>query len=312
MRLTGGREPLLFLLLGTIWGSAFIAVKIGGGGIPPFEFVAIRVAVALAFLAAVSAVTRERLPARAAWPHVVVVGLTGVVVPFVLITWAQQGVDAGLASVFQAAMPLFTVGLAAIALADEPLRAGRVLGIMVGFGGIVVVAGGGIAGGGSPLSILALLVAVFSYSLTAVYVRRFLRGTRPLAVATGQAVVGLAVVGPVALVAQGGSLAVPPPETVGAVVWLGILASGVAPLLFLRLIAAWGANRTALVNYLIPMVAVAGGIVLLGERLEPRTLIGGAVVVAGMAIANASPALGVPAWLPSPRLRRPAFAASGN
>lgn len=300
MRLRGGPEPLLFVLLGVIWGSAYLAVKIGGSGVGPFEFVAIRLAVGATFLGIVVRLSGERLPARAQWPHVAVVGLVGLVVPFLLITWGQRGVDAGLASIFNAATPLFTLGLAALALADEPLRAGRTLGIAIGFVGIVVVAGGGIAGGGDPLSIAALVGGVFAYAVNGVYTRRFLRGARPLGLAMGQVLVGLAVTGPLALLVEGASLKVPPVETLASLAWLGILASGVAPLLFFRLIGAWGANRTALVNYLIPMVGVAAGVVLLGEALEPRTLLGGAVVLGGMAIANANPTLALPKWRPVP------------
>src|SRR3712207_1586641 len=135
-------EPFFFVLLGTIWGSAYLAIKVGGAAIGPFEFVALRLLIGALFLAAVVRVVREPLPPRDRWPHVAVVGLTGLVVPFLLITWAQRGIDAGLASIFNAATPLFTVALAAVALSDEPVRAGRLLGILVGFAGIVMVAGG--------------------------------------------------------------------------------------------------------------------------------------------------------------------------
>jgi drug/metabolite transporter (DMT)-like permease len=294
------REPLLFLLLGAIWGSAYLAVKIGGEGIGPFEFVAVRLAIGGAFLATVAALRGERLPGRGDWPHVAVVGLTGLVVPFLLITWGQRGVDAGLASVFNAATPLFTLGLAAAALADEPLRTGRAVGIGIGFAGIVLVTGSGIVGGGDPLSIAAILLAVFSYAVTGVYVRRFLRHTRPLGLAVGQVAVGLSITAPLALFVEGGSLRLPSGTALWALLWLGVAASGIAPLLFFRLISAWGANRTALVNYLIPMVGVAAGAAVLGERLEPRTLVGGVIVVIGMAVASRAPELRLP-WLPSPR-----------
>ncbi len=298
------REPLLFLLLGAIWGSAYLAVKIGGAGVGPFEFVAVRLAIGGAFLATFAALRGERLPARPDWPHVAVVGLTGLVVPFLLITWGQRGVDAGLASVFNAATPLFTLGLAAAALADEPLKAGRVLGIGIGFAGIVLVTGSGIAGGGDPLSIAAIVLAVFSYAVTGVYVRRFLRHARPLGLAVGQVAVGFAVTAPLALIVEGGSLRPPSGAALGALIWLGIAASGIAPLLFFRLISVWGANRTALVNYLIPMVGVAAGAVVLGEQLELRTLAGGAIVIAGMAVAGRAPELRLARLVPA----RPATA----
>jgi drug/metabolite transporter (DMT)-like permease len=286
----------MFAALGTIWGSAYLAVKVGGDGMGTFQFVATRLAIALAVLAVVAVVRGERLPPRRLWPHVAVVALLGLVVPFTLITWGQRGVDAGLAAVFNAAAPIFTFALAGVALADEPLRAGRAVGIAVGFVGVVVVAGSGLAGGGSPASIVALTLGVLSYAATGVYLRRFLRGARPLGVALGQAGVGFVASAALALGVEGVP-GIPATETVAALVWLGVVASAVAPLLFLRLIGTWGANRTALVNYLIPVVGVAAGVLLLGERLEVRTIAGGAIVLAGMAIAHRSPTI------PWPRFR---------
>jgi drug/metabolite transporter (DMT)-like permease len=224
--------------------------------------------------------------------HVALVGLSGVALPFTLITWGQRGVDAGLASLFNAATPLFTVVLAGLLLRDEPLRPGRLAGVVVGFGGVVVVVGGGIEGGGSPASIVALLVAVASYAVTAVYTRRFLRGQRPVALAAGQILTGLAITAPLAVLIERPALIVPPAATVEALLWLGVTASAVAPLLFFHLIASWGAARTSIVNYLIPLVGVSAGAVILGESVGPATVLGGLVVIAGVAIATRAPARG--------------------
>ena len=280
------RDGLLFVVLGLIWGSAYLAVEVAGTALGPLSFVSIRLAIGAAVLLTVLRLRGGRLPSRATMRHVAMVGLTGVALPFTLITWGQRGVDAGLASLFNAATPLFTVILAGLVLHEEPLRAGRLAGILIGLGGVVVVVGAGIDGGGSAGSIAAMLLAVASYAVTAVYARRHLSGQRPLSIATGQVLAGLAMTAPLALHIEQPDLVVPPAVTIEALLWLGLAASAVAPVLFFHLIGNWGAARTSVVNYLIPLVGVSSGAIVLGESVGPTTAIGGLVVVAGVAIAT--------------------------
>jgi drug/metabolite transporter (DMT)-like permease len=107
-----------------------------------------------------------------------------------------------------------------------------------------------------------------------------------LSIALGQAVVGLALTVGLAIVIERPGLVAPPPEALAAAAYLGIASSGIAALIFFRLIATWGAGRTTLVNYLIPVVGVVLGAVVLGERLDATTLTGGALVIAGVAVAG--------------------------
>jgi len=281
-------DVALFLALGALWGSSYLAVKLAGSGLGPVTFVAIRLAFAVSFIGAVAVATRIPLPSRRQLPHLAVLALTGVVSPFILITWGQRGIDAGLASIFNAATPLFTVLLAAALLRDEPLRVGRLVGVVLGLGGVAMVVGGGASGGGEPAAMLAILLGAASYAVAAVYSRRFLRGVQPLVVVLGQAVGGLVVTAVLALVVERPAVAVPPSEALAAAIYLGIASSGVAPLIFFRLMAQWGAGRTALVNYLIPVVGVALGAVVLGERLDATVLGGAALVTAGVAVAGST------------------------
>jgi drug/metabolite transporter (DMT)-like permease len=304
------RDGVLFLLLGLIWGSVYLAIKVGGEGLAPFTFVAVRLAIGAAFLLLLLRLRGDRLPPRAVLGHVGVVGLTGVAIPFTLTTWGQHGADAGLASIFNAATPLFTVVLAGLVLSDEPLRAGRLAGILVGFAGIVAVVGGGVEGGGSPASIVAMLLSVSSYAITAVYTRRFLRGVPTISLAAGQVLVGLAATAPIAFVFEGSTAVLPPPETIQALLWLGIVASGIAPLLYFHLVGSWGAARTSVVYYLIPIVGVSAGAILLGEEVGPMTVAGALLVIAGVAIATKSSAARVgaepgPVPLPVPAAAAP-------
>src|SRR5690606_13366392 len=135
----------------------------------------------------------------------------------------------GLASIFNAATPLFTVLLAAVLLRDEPLRPAVLIGVALGLAGVALVVGGGASAGGHPASMLAILLGALSYAVTAVYSRRFLRRSRPMTVALGQAAFGLAVTSALVVVvehpvlpAAGVSLSAPPVEAVAAAAYLGV------------------------------------------------------------------------------------------
>lgn len=276
----------MFVLIGVLWGSSYLAVKLGGTALGPITFVAIRLVFAVAFLAAVAVAVRHPLPALRDLPRIAVVGLTGVVIPFTLITWGQRDIDSGLASIFNAATPLFTVLMAAAVLRDEPLHIDRLAGITLGLVGVAAVVGGGLDAGGDPMAMLAILAASASYAINAVYSRRFLQGVHPMTVVLVQALVGAIVAVLLAAAIERPTFVVPPAETLGAAAYLGIASSGIAALAFFRLIASWGAGRTSLVSYLIPVVGVIAGALVLGERLDLAVLGGGALVIAGVAIAG--------------------------
>jgi drug/metabolite transporter (DMT)-like permease len=236
------------------------------------------------------------------WPHLAVVAITGLVVPFSLIAWSQRDIDAGLASIFNAATPLFTLVLASILVADEPLSAHRLGGVVIGFGGVLVVVGGGIHGGGEPAALLAMLGATLSYAITAVWTRRFLRSVSPVRVAVSQVQVGFLLTAGLALAVDRPTLAGVGPDAWAAIAWLGIAASAAAPLAYFRLIARYGAARTAVVNYLIPVVGVGLGTILLGESLQASAILGGLIVAAGVGLASVTPSIApIAAW--SVRLR---------
>jgi drug/metabolite transporter (DMT)-like permease len=287
-RLVRGVEPLLFLALGLIWGSAYLAVEVIGPVIGPLALVAMRLGIGAALLTWIARSRAIRPPSRRDALHIGVVAITGLVIPFTLIAWSQRGIDAGLASIFSAATPLFTIVLASLVIADEPISLRRLGGVVIGFGGVVVVVSGGIHGGGEPAALLAMLGAVVSYAITAVWTRRFLRGAPALGVAAGQVQIGFVVTAILALVFDRPDLGALGPDGWAAIVWLGLVASGLAPIVYFRLIARWGASRTAVVNYLIPVVGIGLGAMVLGETLEPSAILGGLVVIAGVTLASAS------------------------
>src|SRR3990170_3909221 len=186
-RMTAGTSRtdwLLFMLLGFLWGSSFLFIKIGvEAGLPPFTLVMLRLLIGFGLLAIVVTAARERLPRDPRiYGHLFVMGAINIALPFSLITWAEQHVDSSLTSVLNAAVPIFVIPIGAIFLRDEPLTVGRVVGVLLGFVGVAVLVGfdPAAAAGIDFLGALAIIAATISYAGGAVYARRNVRGLRPM------------------------------------------------------------------------------------------------------------------------------------
>jgi drug/metabolite transporter (DMT)-like permease len=298
MTTTGSRfDWPLFILLGFLWGSSYMFIKIGvDAGLPPFTLVALRLLLGFGLLAAVVAVARERLPRdRATYRHLLVMAVVNIVIPFTLITWAEQRVDSTLASVINGAVPIFVIPIAALALRDEPLSPGRVLGVVMGLIGVAVLVGfDPAAAAGSDLAgVLALVGSTLAYAVGAVYARRNVRGLRPMIPALFQVGFALVIVAVMAVaVDRPWTLQVEPAAAL-AVLWLGVFGSGVAYLIFFGLLARRGAGGTSVVAYLLPVFGVALGALVLREPVDGPLLVGLALIVGGIALVNSR--LGRPA-----------------
>lgn len=279
---------LLFLALGFMWGSSYLFIKLAVDDFGTFTLVALRLLVGAILLWAVVRWTRQELPREPRiYGHLFVMGLVNIVIPFALITWAEQSVDSSLAAILTAPVPLFAIVIAPLFLHDEPIRVNGVVGLVVGFVGVVILTSRDLAIGDSDLSgEIALLGAAFSYAIGAVYARRNMRGVPPLIPAVFQVTFALLVSGAIALIAEHPWDARPDAEAVFSILWLGILGSGLAYLVVFRLFAAWGATRTTMVAYEIPVWGIILGFLVLAEPVDFRLLIGTALVVGGVALVN--------------------------
>jgi drug/metabolite transporter (DMT)-like permease len=280
---------LIFAALGIAWGSSYLFIKIGVETLAPFTLVASRLAIGTAVLALVLRISRQGLPRRpGVYGHLVVVALLGIVIPFSLITWGEQSIDSALAAILNGSVPLFAIVLAALVLPDEPITVNRLVGLLIGFGGVVVLTSPNLRGGlnSSLLAELALIGSAVAYGASGVYARRFVRDVPPLTNAFLE--VGFAFVISLGLaVAFGNPLATHiEASTVLSVVWLGLVGSGLAYLAFFWLLSRWGATRTSTVAYLLPVVGLVLGLVVRHEQVTLLTLIGTAMVLSGVALAN--------------------------
>ena len=287
------KEWAAFGLLGLIWGSSFLWIKIGVESITPMMLVTLRVSFGLLALLVVMAAQRQAFPRdRATLLKFGFMGIFNTVIPFLLITWGETKIDSGLASILNAATPLFVIIIAQFWLRDEKITAARLGGLLLGFTGVVVLVLQNLKPDGLQGDIwgeLAVLLATVSYAVALVFSRRHLRGTKPVVQSTMILVVASAVMWVVMPVADRPVVFPATPITWIAVIWLGVLGLCVAYLLFFYLNNAWGPTRASLVTYVFPVVGVVLGIIFLSEPLTWNMVAGSFLVVGGIVVVNRRP-----------------------
>ena len=283
----------LFVLLSFMWGSSYLFIKIGvDEGLQPLTLIMLRLLFGTLLLIGVFLVARPALPtSRRTYGHLLVMALFSVVIPFWLITYGEQTVDSSVASILNSTVPLFTIVIAPLFLHDELITVNRLAGLAVGFAGVVILTsgdlGGSGAGGGISLGIVALLLSAVSYAVGAVYARRNARGLSPMTIALFQVLFAFAITTTLAFAIENPLTASITPAAAFSVVWLGLFGSGMAYLLFFRLLGAWGPTRTSLVAYLLPVWGILLGVAVLQETVDARVLFGTALIIGGVALVNA-------------------------
>lgn len=286
------RATALIGTLALLWGSGFFWIKLSLDGLTPVQLTFARLA--LGALVLVPIVLIRQLPcpkSRAIWGHLAVSALIANAIPYTLFAVAEQTVSSSLAGVINATTPLWTVLIAVAARADTRLTPRRVLGVLVGFIGVLVVfepwsATTGGAVGGVP----ACIGAAMSYGLAYVYQARFLtnRGLSPLTLSAAQLVVASAILA-LALPAGGGMRVQPTALALVAVMILGAIGTGLALVINFTLIGTEGPTAASVVTYLVPAVALALGILILGEPARLTLPLGGLLILIGVALVRRAP-----------------------
>ncbi len=280
--------PAAFVLLGLIWGSSFLWIKIAVEEIPPASLVAWRMGLGALGMLVLLAAIRPPMPRRVGeWLPLVVLGAVNAAIPIFLISWGEQYVDSGTAAVLNSLTPIFSLIVAGLVLRTEPVTALRVGGLVLGFLGAGLLASreldlradeSGLMGAG------AVVLAALSYAVGASYARHRIRSSHRYVVAGGTLIFAAIDMAIVAFFVDGG-IAVPAQlDTIGAVAWLGLLGSFVAYVCFFFLIEHLGATVASMVTYIFPVVGVALGFLFLDELLDVRLLLGTVLVVAGIVV----------------------------
>lgn len=285
------RDLTDLLLLAAIWGSSFLFMRMAVPAFGPVPLAFVRVLGAALMLLPLLLWRGEWAALRARWKPMIVLGLTNSGLPFLCFGYAALTLPAGLAAIFNAATPM-TTALIAWAWLGDPLSRPRTLGLVIGFVGVAGLAlqksltSGALAGWQidlpAALAIAACLLGTLMYGHAGNFTRRHMAGMPAMALAAGtQMAAALVLAVPAALTWP----ATPP----GAADWamaaaLAVLCSGLAYILYFRLIARVGPTSAATVTFLVPVFASAWGAMVLGEAITTAMLLGGAVILAGTSL----------------------------
>lgn len=279
--------------LGVIWGASFLAVHLALDGIGPFGVATGRIAIAALALSLLCFARRLPLPslrrAPKVWLHALGMAFFSNVLPFTLLSWAQQHVTSGFAGITMAMVPLFTVGLAHLLLPGERLTRYKVAGFAVGLVGVIILIGtDALEAVGAELEPIARVVcigATLSYAIGSIITRRC-PPVDPIAFSTAALLLASAMILPVALLVEGLPQTMPPLSALAALAYLGLLPTALATLILVHVIRTAGPTFLTMTNYHVPVWSVIFGTLLLAEPLPPQFLIALALILIGLLISR--------------------------
>lgn len=278
-------EHALLALLATLWGASYALIRVGVETIPPVTLIAARTALAAAVLLGVLRRRGIALPAgREVWQGFAFQACLNSVVPFTLIAWAEQSVDAGIATILNACSPIFACIIAAAMPRGERLAGRKLLGVATGMMGIVLIVGVQALSsmGRQWLAELAIVAATICYAGAALFGRRFDR-LDPMLPATGSLVCGAIVLVPVSVIADRPWALSPSGRSIAALLCLALLSTALAFTIYFRLLRTLGSVGTTAQAYLRVPIGVGIGAWFLDEALPPDGWVGLLCVVAGVA-----------------------------
>ena len=282
---------LAFILLGAIWSSSFMWIKLALQEIGPVTLVAFRVILGLIFGVGVIVIKGIKLPREfKSWIPLLVLGITNVAVPFFLISWGERTVDSSVAAILDSTVPLFTILIAHFLLNDDKMTMPKVSGLLIGFAGVIVLLSKDINESASTIvGQAAVVMASFFYAGSGVYVRRatqnvpaVLRSMGPLLSASFIMWITLFFTEkPVQVPALG--------LTWISLLFLGVIGSGFAFVLAFYLIHEIGPTRTSMVTYIFPLGGVILGVAFLNELITWQLIAGALLIITSLIVANLKP-----------------------
>jgi drug/metabolite transporter (DMT)-like permease len=286
--------PLLFTLA-AIWGASYLFIKLAVEDMEPAPMMAFRTIVAGIMLTVYLVVAMGRSVAvgelRRNWRPALVLGAVNAAIPFWLVAWGEKHVDSGVAGIAQSTVPIFIFLLGTRFLPQEHVGTTRILGVAMGFVGVIVLAGFDPRGGWWAVAgTLAVVLSSLSYASAGIYGQLRVRTVAGPVLAAGSMLAAGAMLLPFALV-QFPSRA-PDAEAIGSLLALTILGTALGQLILFRMLRLFGSRRLSLVTYLMPGFAILYGATLLDEPVTPAALGGLALILGGVALASGERLLG--------------------
>ncbi len=276
---------LLLLTLGTIWGASYLFIKVIVAEVPVLTLVAGRLTLAALTMWLILCTRGFSSPrSRRMWRAYALLGFMGLAVPYTLISWGEQYISSGLASLLQATTPIFTVILAHFLTNDERITLTKILGVIIGFVGVGILMLPDLRQGlqANLLGQLAIVGSSLCYAGTAIYARSWLRGQPPLVSASGQLTMGMVFMLPASLLIDRPFDLSPSPPVLVSWLVLTIMGTVVAYVIYFTLIERSSATFTTMVTYIIPVNGLTLGALVLNESLDVTMLGSLALILLGV------------------------------
>lgn len=281
---------LLLVLLASLWGPSFLFIKVAVEEIPPLTMVLGRVATGALVLLFLLRLQGSRLPKWGpVWKHIAVVALIHNAIPFVLFSWGEQYIDSALAAILNGTVPFFTIILAHFFAQNDRITPVKLVDILVGFAGMVLLALPSFGDGLQATSwgMLAVTAASFLYGVAIVYTRNNLRGLQPLAAPTGQMIIASLYMLPLSLlIDRPYLLPMPSLAALGSMLALGVLGTAAAFTVYYKLLERASASYVSMTTYIIPVFGVILGAIVLKEAITWERVAGCALILVGVMIVN--------------------------
>ena len=278
-------ELALLLALATLWGASYTFIRIGVATIPPITFIAGRTAIAGLLLLVIMRVRGVAMPTDAAtWRRFLFQACLNSVIPWTMVAWGEQTLDAGLATILNSTAPIFAFFLTLVVTRHEALTSRKLIGVLAGMAGICLIVGvEALSGFGEQLTAqIVMLLAAVCYAGAAIFGRGF-KGLDPMAPAAGSLIAGAAVLIPFSLAVEQPWTLTPSTDSLLALLALAVFSTALAFVIYFRLIQTLGSVGTTAQAYLRVPIGVGLGVVFLGERPGATAWIGLACVVVGVA-----------------------------
>ena len=274
----------LLLVLSTLWGASYTFIKIGVETIPPVTLIAARTIIAGSLLLVLMAARGLSLPAdRAIWGRFFFQACLNSVIPFTLIAWAEQSVDAGLATILNSTSPIFTFLLTLLVTRHEAVTRRKFFGVVAGMLGVCLIVGfEALSGvGQGVLAQVAIVAATVSYAGAAIFGRSF-KGLDPMLPAAGSMICGAIILIPLSLVVDRPWTLAPSGQSIAALLGLSVFSTALAFVIYFRLIQTLGSVGTTAQAYIRVPIGVGLGVLFLGETVTSTVGLGLVCVLAGV------------------------------
>lgn len=285
------RELFVLFFLALMWSLSFTVIKVGVEHVPPVSLAALRIIIGAVVLWIWMRIQGGRLHFKVKlWWMYFLIGVFGNVLPFILINWGETKISSGLAATLISLMPLSALLLGRI-FSDEILNFRRMAGIILGLGGVVVLIGPNelMLLGDDVFPQLAVTIGAVGYAIAGILIRK-LPSTNRVENGTGILIAASIIMVPSALFADAPWVIEYNSTAIFSALYLGIFPTALATILLIEVIAKRGVTFLSLNNYLIPAMGVLWGVLFLGEKVTPSTLMGLGVILVGIAIAGSGPA----------------------